>query len=317
MRDSRMQSSPERPLATRSPPPEGLSRVVVATDFSPRSERALARAARLPLRPGARVHLLHVLGPSARGDPLDSQEREVVERELRAAAHAMARRARRGGPAVEVSPVLRQGAPAEEVARCMEEVGAELLVMGRPRHPSFLWRQGTAFRPEERLLRRVSASLLLVAPREATAYRRPLVAVDFSPPARRALELTLLVCPRASQVGVVHVCDTSYELVLHQVWSRPEQVLRYREEARAAARAELERLLACVGQEASRLEPLVLGGSREEGVLAMARKRQPDLIALGSRRSMGLAEVLLGTLAGRVLRETACDVLIAREPLPA
>jgi nucleotide-binding universal stress UspA family protein len=296
---------------SRVPQPQqeqGLSRIVVGTDFSPRAERALARVAHLRLSPGAQVYLLHVLASHPERDPLVSCEHAAVEQDLKALARDLGRRLRHRR--VEVYPVLRSGEPVAQVEALVEHSRAELVVMGRPHAPAAIWGHEAAFRPE-RLLRHIHAALLMVAPQEVRPYRHPLVAVDLSPLSQRALELTLRVCPRARRVDVLHVYDTSYALVLHQAGASPSRLLRYQEDTRVEAQAALERFLSSIQGALPRVVPTVLSGSREECILATKSRQQADLIALGAR-SVGLAEALLGTLAGRVLREAVCDVLIAR-----
>jgi nucleotide-binding universal stress UspA family protein len=311
MQTTSSQGLPGLGAETRQPGQEqGLARVVVATDFSPRAERALARVAHLPLSPGAQVHVLHVLDPLTEDDPLAAREREVVERDLEDTAHSLARRVRHRGP-VDVRPVLRLGEPIEQVAKLAEDSGAELVVMGRPHSPAALWGREAAFRPE-RLLRRMKASLLVVAPQEVQPYHQPLAAVDFSPLSRQALELTLRVCPRARWVEVVHVCDTSYTLVLHQAGASPERLLHFQRGVWAEAREALVRFLEGLEGPLPALKPRVLSGERAESILDAAREQQADLIALGAR-SVGFAESLLRTLAGGILRGALCDVLIVRE----
>jgi nucleotide-binding universal stress UspA family protein len=287
---------------------QGLSRIVVGTNFSPRAERALARVAHLPLRPGAQVHVLHVLASLPKGDPLVSCEHAAVEQDLKDLARDLGRRLRH--QRVEVYPVLRSGEPVAQAAALVERSRAELVVMGRPHASAAIWGHEAAFRPE-RLLRHIPAALLLVAPQKVRPYRHPLVAVDLSPLSQRALELTLRVCPRARRLELLHVYDTSYALVLHQAGASPSRLLRYQEDARAEAQAALERFMGSIEGAPPRVVPTVLSGEREKCILATASRQHADLIALGAR-SVGLAEALLGTLAGRVLRETVCDVLIAR-----
>ncbi len=74
----------------------GLSRVLVATDFSPHSACALRRAFQLPLRKGAEILLVHALPPadaavSGRYDEEDALARHALEE---AVHHSRKKRAR-------------------------------------------------------------------------------------------------------------------------------------------------------------------------------------------------------------------------------
>jgi nucleotide-binding universal stress UspA family protein len=51
-------------------------------------------------------------------------------------------------------------------------------------------------------------------------------------------------------------------------------------------------------------------GSPRTVIEAAVKNAERDLLVLGSRGHSGLAQVFLGTVAGDVLREVACDVLV-------
>ena len=69
-----------------------LGNVLVATDFSTAATRAVERAARLPIGPGATLTVLHVLRPGSR-----PENRPDAERALRHAASVAADAAARAG----------------------------------------------------------------------------------------------------------------------------------------------------------------------------------------------------------------------------
>ena len=43
-----------------------------------------------------------------------------------------------------------------------------------------------------------------------------------------------------------------------------------------------------------------------------ARRIRPDVVSVGSVGRTGLPDILLGSVAGHVLREVSCDVLVAK-----
>jgi nucleotide-binding universal stress UspA family protein len=51
-------------------------------------------------------------------------------------------------------------------------------------------------------------------------------------------------------------------------------------------------------------------GAPRTVIEAAVKKAERDLLVLGSRGRSGLAQIFLGTVAGDVLREVACDVLV-------
>ncbi|RYZ43853.1 MAG: universal stress protein, partial [Myxococcaceae bacterium] len=214
----------------------GLRRVAVGLDFSLQSEFALARALRLPLAHGAAFSVLHVSPPldghTAPGGTVDG------ERCLRRSVTSAAKRLRQR-PDVDVREELRTGDAPHEAAALAKDQGVEVLVVGRP-PPT----QPVKPLPEDamvmRLVREVDASVLVVVPHPGRVYHRPLVAVNFSRESRRALELTMRLCPASTPIEVLHVVDLREEDAAPRRQDAPmEQELRLRQEREDAARKAL------------------------------------------------------------------------------
>jgi nucleotide-binding universal stress UspA family protein len=107
-----------------------MRNILVALDGSPVSEKALEAAVRLAQRDGGRLAAVAVLGRP--GDPRLEQLAEAVKpqarRRLEEVLEAAANFARSRG--VQLTPLLREGHPAETIVACAEQEGAELLVLG-------------------------------------------------------------------------------------------------------------------------------------------------------------------------------------------
>jgi nucleotide-binding universal stress UspA family protein len=107
-----------------------MSRILVALDGSPGSEKALQVAVRLAQQNGGQVTAVTVLDRS--GDPhLESAGAGVkakVRTHLEEILQAAANFARSRG--VSLTAVLREGHPAEAVITCAEQERAEILVVG-------------------------------------------------------------------------------------------------------------------------------------------------------------------------------------------
>jgi hypothetical protein len=284
----------------------GVSRLVVGTDFSLRSEFALARALRLPLGQGGVFCVMHA------APALDGPEGAMGgERCLRKATTSVCRRLRHRVD-VDVHESSRRGEPVEAVSAVSGELGAELVVLGRP-HVTYPVRELAEDSLVRRLVRRLGASVLVVVPHPVRPYARPLVAVDFSRESRRALELMLRLCPAPVPVDVLHVVDTrEEEEALRQAGAPAEQWLLLRQERERAARVALGRFLAPYRETGRELEVRVRSGEPEEGILAEAAERGSDLMGL----AMSGAEART-PLTERVLAWAVCDVLVTRHAPPA
>jgi nucleotide-binding universal stress UspA family protein len=139
-----------------------------------------------------------------------------------------------------------------------------------------------------------------------------LVATDFSDSADEALTYALTL---ADQVGatarLVHVFDDPGAIGLYSDGYVPMPA-----ETRAEILAEIRRQLAARAAAAGRkdLPSEVLTGSPARTIVDAARQHQCDLIVMGTHGRHGMAHLLLGSVAERVVRTAACPVLVVRRP---
>jgi nucleotide-binding universal stress UspA family protein len=107
-----------------------MPKILVALDGSVGSEKALEAAVKLAQNDGRQVTAVSVLDRS--GDPHLEQLAQGVKararRRLEEILQAAVNYARSRG--VLLTPVLREGHPAETILACAEQEGAEVLVLG-------------------------------------------------------------------------------------------------------------------------------------------------------------------------------------------
>lgn len=108
-------------------------KILIAVDFSPHAEHALEVAADLAKRLGAAVGIVHVHEPVvwAPGlvEALDAKAGAALRSGLDGLLTEAATRARAAGVA-SVETRLIEGAPFVEIARCAQEGGYDLIVLG-------------------------------------------------------------------------------------------------------------------------------------------------------------------------------------------
>jgi len=145
--------------------------------------------------------------------------------------------------------------------------------------------------------------------------KRILCAIDFSAGARDAL---LAAADLAIQDEAV--------LVLVHVDERPlwlhEPYFHLPGDVRAVLRAESEAELVAWGtlareRGAKRVVTRLATGVAADEILAIAREEPPsELIVVGSHGRTGLKRMLIGSVAGRVVRHAPCSVLVVSPPAP-
>jgi nucleotide-binding universal stress UspA family protein len=117
-------------------------------------------------------------------------------------------------------------------------------------------------------------------------------------------------------VAVLHDYDTSYALVLHQSPARLSRILEYQREAKAQARAELQRFLAPYREAGVHFDELVRSGEATASILELAHEEQADLVAVGRHVRGGLGRLVHPHTGPQVARGSTCDVLIlGQEPM--
>ncbi|MGD8858452.1 MAG: universal stress protein [Myxococcales bacterium] len=111
-----------------------LKKILVATDFSDVSERALAQAVSLARTLGASIDVVHVYDVPAFNLPLEGAVMSTAAHEAELSDQAQAsldavieRHAQDG---VAMHGTLRRGVPYQEIAAFAEAEGADLIVIG-------------------------------------------------------------------------------------------------------------------------------------------------------------------------------------------
>ncbi|NMG40646.1 universal stress protein [Chelativorans sp. ZYF759] len=284
-----------------------MKTILVATDFSERSDRALRRATLLAKNDEARLVLVHGIDDEQPERLADSARREA-ETLIGELAHSVTT-----FDGVACEGVVVSGPLDEVVATAAEDFDADLLVVGahrqRPFHDIFL---GTTV---DRILRRSLRPVLMAKSTPAGPHHRILFATDMSQGCtnaiRTARDLGLLADARLS---VVHVfAAPGQELMLHASASTKE-VLAYVESERSKAASRLSAYLGDIGLEADARLAELAEVSTAGTIDDCARDMKADLIVIGTQARSTIARFVLGSVAQGVLRSTASDVLVVPPP---
>ena len=136
--------------------------------------------------------------------------------------------------------------------------------------------------------------------------------VDVGGAAAEVLRLARRVAAQVSgPVSVVHVYDAPFEGMFFPSLSA-EALAEYRRSHRDRARTELTAELHANGIERASYRLAMRHGNARARIPAEAVSARADLLALGTHGHRGPAFALLGSVAGDVLRDVACDTLVVR-----
>ena len=145
-------------------------------------------------------------------------------------------------------------------------------------------------------------------------FKHILIPTDFSTGSRLAVDYGLSLARRlGASVHLVHVVeDPSVAGLFTEAYVDMSLI---RKERRCDARHRMNGLL---GQlHAVRLTDEIASGPVAETIAAIAADRGADFIVMGTHGRTGLAHVLVGSVAERVIRIAGCPVLTIREDLEA
>ncbi len=151
--------------------------------------------------------------------------------------------------------------------------------------------------------------------RAAMPVRRILVPIDFSPPSLKALDRALdYFGPHRAQITLVHVIEPMSYAVPRFI---PEPTLLLEEQRKIAAR-ELGRVQARLARRRIRVRAEIHFGIVHQVIIDVARRNRADLIVISTHGRTGLAHLVMGSVAERVVRGASCPVLTVRTfPAPS
>lgn len=297
----------------------GYSSIVVGIDFTACSGGALAQALRIASWSGTRVHATHVIDT-------------LVLIELEEALSSMQSDIRNGLVADAEHAWKGFAAHFPGADRLALEVFVDNrvrgILAGAARHEADLIVLGTfgSHAPDTGVgtvatgcVRSAKADVLLHRDTHVGAFRRIVVGVDFSPTSFRAVERAALFAARDDA-----------EMILLHVFRAPWHRVHYRSPTVEVAphfqkqyRDGLERRLvefcrpAIDAAGASRVHhELFDHQGHRSGIVEQAARTNADLIVVGTRGRSNIRDLLLGSSAEKVLRDTECSVLAIKPGAP-
>ena len=276
-----------------------MQKLLMATDLSARSDRALQRALALAHQLGAKLEVIHIVSetvPESIAEQHETSARKTIEQLLASLPSA-----------ADVKPELAiiRGHGYEEILYHALESGAELIVLGITRHTTYELFYGTT---AERIIRFGNLPVLLVKEPVVHDYGRVLVATDNSPAAQRALEFAAAIAPGA-EFHLLHAIDVPFTGFLGpetEAQIRQERERNFKNAFEKGLRAQAERL----GNGGLRATFHLEEGEIVSVIRDQAARLAPDLLAIGSHGGSGLRHALVGSVAGRMLSDPPVDVLV-------
>jgi len=295
--------------------------ILVPTDFSPFSRRALDYAVALARGLRADIEVLHIFPVAApvAGDityaativRLDETMRQTLFQDLQRfmAPAALA--------AVPTTAFLGEGDPSSAILERAQKRPIDLIVMGTHGLRGFdRWFIGSV---AQRVMRQAACPVLTVPLRKDESLNREppvlgqiLCPVDLSKHSVATLELAVAVA-RASNAGltVLHVMEGAPHRDEPPSGSLPfwDELRRHVE---ALSRGISEKLEPGEIADVHGIERLVIQGRAYEEILKTALERRVDLIVMGVHGRKGIGLPFFGSTTQHVVQHAECPVLTVR-----
>lgn len=281
--------------------------ILLATDLSSRSDRALDRAVRLAREWEARLVALTVVEPEPAEAPTSvlsratglaggAARRAMLEQRLRADLE--------GEDNLPLVPRVEQGPVADTVLTVATAEGSGLIVTGVARNEAFS--RVVLGSTVDALARRAPVPLLVVRNRPRASYRQVVVASDFSTASRHTLRTAAALFPQA-ELTLFHAFDNPYPAI------GGVDTTRVRADGLAQAEREAEafiRSCALPEEVGRRLRTWLEHGDTGLLLHAHGQAHPADLVVMGTQQRRGVLGLLLGSVAQRVLEMAENDVLV-------
>ncbi|RYZ14962.1 MAG: universal stress protein [Alphaproteobacteria bacterium] len=286
-------------------------KILLATDLSARSDRALDRAVQLARQWDSHLIVVHALekpdknpswwaqydaAPSWRRPPDPAND---IEEQIRRDAQQDL-----GAFEVRVSP----GDPADVVVETAEKEQVDLIVLGTARNET-LGRMmlGNTI---EQLVRKSPVSILVVKNRPRAPYRHILVGTDFTEESRFGLIMAAKLFPEAT-FALMHAFEMPYRSLMTD--SQLSRDFSAMEKDTIKSFVDESSLTEDARQ---RVIPMIEHGAPPVMLGKYASERGTDLTVIGAFNRSLAFHVFIGGTARRIVDAVPSDVFVVRAPRP-
>lgn len=277
-----------------------MKKMLMATDLSARSDRALERAVQISEARGAALTVVHVLDEGLRPAAADA-ERAAAQKAIH--DHVAALPVASG---LRVAVEVVQGKKDAAVLGMAAKTGADLVVLGVHREDAIkdMFRGKTV----ERVIRTAEVPVLVVRDRPTGPYKRAMVAVDFSIFAKRAVEIAAAFV----EGGAFHLIHAYHIPFKGLADNRKTAGLQQDKQFREVAAVEMAAFLAGLDVTGVEFDQILRQGLVRQVIDEEFARLKPDLLVIGTHGRTGITHAFLGSVAEDFLCHPPCDVLAVK-----
>jgi universal stress protein E len=279
-------------------------RLLVATDMTPRSDRAVERAVKLAGTWQAPLTILHVVN-----DELPQSTQRVGIEEAEQVLAAQISPWRESG--VNVVFAVIKGHDYEAIIAQAQKEEAKFIVMGT--HRKMLMREHWLGTTVDQVVRYGDRPVLVVRQLPLRAYEKIVVAVDFSQPSRLALEFALLLFPGAI-FTVLHSFHVPFKAFQPSRQTTQQFFDLHEKEMIQFIQSVVGDFRVRFGEISCEIKTVIEEGFPTDVVHQQVHSQKPDLVVIGTHGRSGFRQAVLGSIAEELISTLSVDVLAVKAP---
>lgn len=283
-----------------------LNKILFASDLSERAERAGYRAAQLADQFDAELLAVHVIESDFPGLSSAASSSSDPTAVLSAVAE---QKLQQSTPQYRATPQVIVGDTVGELVRAADQGQVDLLVVGaHGRQHVKDWLLGTT---AEQLVRHIKVPTLVVRRDNDEPYKKVVMATDFSESALVALRTTadwFVEC----DLHIVHVLETEALDRMRAAGVNEERVNQYYRKLFQEAQDRLSSFVTEAGLAPEEVNMEVHAGYPATVAVSAIESLDPDLVVLSHHGRGHWGNMLLGSMATRLLHELQTDILMVR-----
>lgn len=285
-----------------------IKTLLLATDLTNNSDRAMERALKLAREHGADLHVIHVV-EAYKDKVLQVSVTQDIEDLIRTYLDDYT-----DAKHVKISvQVLTTGEPYAAIAEYAYTIKADLIITGL--HGKTKFREFFAGTTIERLAKMSPQPILVVKDKPTGAYQSIVSAVDYAPASRNALRMAMALSP-SGVFEAVHAftATAAYPAMAYYEaadFDRTEK--RQHQMMTAFINTEIDHFKKTHNGTSKRLSHKVAQGSPHSIVIKEVKQMKADLLTLGAHSACALMPMKIGGTADDFLFNPPCDVLLVKE----
>ncbi len=292
-----------------------ITRILFATDFSACADRAMGYAVTLAAAWKAELCVMTVLELYPGMDPDYTVNKMFLDHARTEATRQLdAVQARLKGDGQAIATRIEIGIPSQAVQTVAQSTAADLVVVGT--HGRTGLDHVLIGSTAERVVRMAPCPVLAVkvdkGERGATAtvgIKRIVVPIDLSSCSLDALEYATQFAKHiGASITILHAMEPvayglDFSLSHAKEWKRQREYLEER----------LTVLTACLTSSGVKTDHVLKPGVPADSITSYVTQQRYDLMIMGTHGRRGISHILVGSIAGAMLRHAPCPVLTVRQ----